>query len=503
MKTAILSLLSIVFISVLLTGCAKDKGNYDLKPINEITITPLSTSENIEVFLDDTLRISPQITQEKVSAGNYTYRWYMFSDTYQPIIELSQNKDLKIAAKAPLGGYTLVYVVKDENTGITSTRQTQLNIISRFSSGIVLLEEKAQGGEISHVGLDGQIYRNLYSEANQGAFIAKPLGELQGLYYKAGEKLQKPIYIFLSAPGKNTVELDPLTYKQAGPFSNLLATPPSGPIQLSAIQGYWSGNSIFAIVNGKVQFGARDNEKPFFEGELIGDYEIAPFIITTSTGNGSTLAGMTSYIGYDQKNGRFLWYSAFSVGLLNTYSTDISDPGAFNPNNVKKKCVFACYSNEPGLYNWLMKDETGKMYIYQMAPVSTQKAGAAYAEIPASAEMNTASLFAGSTQLPQIYYVSGNKVLLYDYKSNTSKLVYTPPSGEQITDLKLSVSRIATYSTGYKIIRTTGKLYLATYNGTEGKLNEFDVSTTGSLDNPVKTYGGFGKILSMFYKEKI
>ncbi|WP_169306890.1 PKD-like family lipoprotein [Pedobacter polaris] len=481
----------------------KDKGNYDLKIINEIEVGALSTTANIDILLNDTLRITPTVTQNNVTNGKYTYSWYIFSDAFGPKIELSDKKDLKVAINAPLGGYTLMYVVKDINTNITSTVQTHLNIISRFGSGIVVLEEKAQGGDISHIGLDGQIYRNLYTTGNQGNYIPKPIGELVGFYHKRGEQIQKPYNLFISAPERSTIQLDAENYQQAGLFSAMLAIPPAAPVHLSAIQGYWSGNSIFAAVNGKIHFGTQDVAVPLFEGSLIGDYEVAPFIITaTSAGRQNTPAITTNFICYDQKNRRFLWFSGFATGQLNTYATDMSSPGAFNPNNVGKTCVYACYSNEYAYYNWLMKDDAGKMYFYQIYPISTQKAAAAYAEIPASAGMNNAAIFAGSTELPHIYYVSGNNIMLYDYKSNTAKLVYTPSAGEQITDLKFSVSRVAEFNTFYRIIRTTGKIYIATYNGTEGKVQEFDVSATGDLGSPVKKYGGFGKITSMFYKEK-
>lgn len=484
-------------------GCMKDKGNYDIKPINEIEVGALGTASNIDILLDDTLRISPSVKQNNITNGSYTYRWYMFSDAYGPIIELSDKKDLKTAIKYPLGGYTLMYVVKDKSTGITSTSQIHLTIVSKFGSGIVVLEEKTQGGDISHIGLDGQIYRNLYSTANDGQYIPKPIGQLTGFYYKSGEQRQKPIYLFVSPPDRSTIQINPETYQQTGLFAEMLANPPDGPAKLSAIQGYWSGDAIYSVVNGKIQFGARANENPLFEGALLGDYEAAPYVITsTSAGRANTPTITTNFICYDQKNGRFLWFSNLSVGQLNTYSTDMSSPGAFDPNNIKKTCVFACYANEYAYFNWLMKDANGKMYYYQIYPISTQKAATGYAEIPASAGMSDASIFAGSTELPHIYYTSGNNLMLYDYKSYTTKLVYTPTAGEQITDLKFSVSRVAEFSTFYRIIRTTGKLYVSTYNGTEGKVLEFDISPTGALGNPAKTYGGFGKITSMFYKEK-
>ncbi len=487
---------------VLLNSCAKDKGNYDLTAINEIEIKELSEDENIDVLLGEKLLIKTSISQKDGDFSQYGYRWYMFSDSQAPFIELSDKKDLDVPLNAPIGGYTLMYVVEDKRTGITATREQHITLVSKYGSGIVVLEETSKGGDISHIGFDGRIYKNLFSGANNGEYISVLQSDLKGFYYSVGKQFQKPIYIFLTSKGENTVELDPESYKKMENFSNMLATPSSEVTELDDIIGQPSSIATYSIVNGVVIMGSSGGKDPYLEGELQGDYRLAPFVITTTAG-GNYIPNQTYFIGYDEKNGRFVWYSGFYSGHIKTYGTDISTPGAFDPNNIHKKCVYAGYSNDATLYNWIMKGPDNKMYFYQLYPVSTQNAARAYAEIPASANMSDARYFASSTSLPHIYYVVDNKVMLYDYISNTSRVVYNAVGGEDITDLKLSVSRVPQYQTGYRAIRTTGKLYLATYGNNKGRVLEFDIAATGGLDQPVKAYEGFGKIKSMFYKEKM
>ncbi|WP_316792191.1 PKD-like family lipoprotein [Pedobacter frigoris] len=502
MKTYIKVISYIFVICLTLSSCTKDKGNYDLKPINEIIVDPLNDGKEIEILSGDVLKLTPAVKQENVTNGTFKYRWYMYGDNYTPAIELSDKKDLDIKITAPIGGYTLMYVVTDAATGITSTQQRHMTITSKYSSGLLVLDEKAAGGDISHISLNGEIFKNLYSEANGGSHITTPASKLVGFFYKRGLDIQKPVSIFISSPGKSTVELDPETYKEIGPFSNLLATPPQGAVQLSDITGMSSGDPVYAIVNGKLQFSTGGTSTPLFQGALLGDYELAPYIITTTNGGRQNIPSQTYLITYDQKNGRFLWFAGFNVGSFNTYSTDMTNQGAFDPNNIKKQCVYGYYSNQYAYYNWMMKDAAGKMYFYQMFPISTQKAATLYQEIKSAPEMNQATIFAGSTKLPQIYYVADNRVYLYDYTADVSRLVYTFAAGEQITDVKFAVGRVPAYETEYRVQRTLDKIYIATYNGTEGKIKEFDVAPTGDLGSPVKTYGGFGKITSMFYKEK-
>ncbi|AOM78008.1 PKD-like family lipoprotein [Pedobacter steynii] len=503
MKNKINLIFVLIILAALFASCAKDKGNYDLRPINEIAVTGLDTSKTYEVLLNDTLRINTDIKQENVQNGKYKYRWYVYSDNYDPAVELSAEKNLNKSIQVPIGNYTLVFTATDENTGIGTTKTARLMVNSRFSSGILVLEEKAQGGDISQIAFNGTIYRNLFSSANGGQFIPKPIGQLDGFYFDGGLAVQKPINIFLTSDSRNPIELNPETYQINKPFSEFMAIPPSGNIRLQTIQQSSRSNSIYAIVNGKMQFGFPTEETPIFEGALLGDYELAPFIITsTDGGRRVTVPVETSLISYDQKNGRFLWYSGYAIGEYNTYSKDMSAPGAFDPNNVKKKCFYAGYSNDYLYYNWLMKDDTGELYFYQLYPIATQKAAADYKVITDAPEMKTASIFAGSTQLPNIYFASQNKIYSYDYKSNRTRLIHSFPASEQITDMKFAVSRISEYENFYMALRTLDKIYIATYNGIEGKVNEFDVSGTGSLGTATKVYGGFGRITSMFYKEK-
>lgn len=502
MKKNINFLYILIILSTLIASCAKDKGNYELQPIHEIVIADFNESGNYEILINDTLRINPDMKQENVQNGKYKYRWYVYSNNYDPAVELSSEKNLKKAITVPIGGYTLVFTATDESTGIGTTKTANLMVSSKFSSGLVVLEEKVQGGDICQITFNGTIYRNLFSDANGGQFIPKPIGKLDGFYFKGGIAVQKPINLFLISESRNPMELNPENYKLNKPFSEFMAIAPSGNINLQTTQQNGNSNAIYAIVNGKMQFGFPYEATPIFEGALLGDYELAPFIITSTTGGRINLPNKTDLISYDQKNGRFLWYSGFKIGEYNTYSKDMSTPGAFDPNNVKKKCVYAGYSNDYLYYNWLMKDDAGEMYFYQIYPVSTQKAGADYKAITDAPEMKTAKIFAGSTKLPNIYFAAQNKIYSYDYKSNMTRLIYSFAATEEITDMKFAVSRISEFENFYMPLRTLDKIYIATYNGTEGKVNEFEVSGTGSLGTATNIYGGFGRITSMFYKEK-
>lgn len=487
---------------LLWSSCAKDKGNYDLTDINEIVIDNLITNDRIEVYFGESIAFTPVIQQANVKDAEYEYRWYMISRLSTVTYELSKERNLTYTITVPVGDYSLIYVVRDVKTGISTSLVTPVTVMSQFGNGLVLFEEGAQGGDISQIMLDGTVYRNLYSKANNGEHIPKPLGNMKGFYFTKAQIGQKSIYLFLTAEGQNSYELDSENYTKGPNISSFVTFTYPKPLDIQAISMDGSNDANYIIADGQAVFSFINNSVPRWTGMLIGDYYLAPFIIHGTHEQNTSVSNRTYFIGYDQKYGRFLWYSGFNVGALNSYSTAAVAGSAFDPNHVNKTCVYAGYSNRLAYSNWLMKDEQGAMYFYQIYPVRTQRAGATYKEIPYSAEMGAATLFQGSTNLPHIYFATKNEIYLYDYESNSIRLMYSFPVNEEITALQFSVINRPASATRNQVVVTKDELYVATYNGTAGKVYEFNVPPTGLLSSAIRSFEGFGKIKNVFYKTK-
>ncbi len=501
MNTRIKNILYLTCFAALLlvASCAKDKGNYDLSSINEITIDNLITEDRLEVYFGETLAFTPVITQENVTDGKYEYRWYMISRLSSTTYELSNERNLTYNMLLPVGEYSLIYVVRDVNTGISTSLVTPIVVMSEFGNGLVILEEGTQGGDISQILLNGTVHRNLYSKANNGAYIPAPVGSLKGFYFTKAQLGQKSIYFFLTKQGQNSYELDSETYSKGPDITSFLTFNYPAPLEIQAIAMDGSNDANYIIADGQAIYAYANTSVPRWIGYLTGDYYLAPFIISGTNEENYSIPNRAFFIGYDQKHGRFIWYRGFNVGAISSYTTAPEEGSEFDPNQVNKNCVYAGYSNRLAYSNWLMKDETG-MHLYQMYPVGSQKAGAGYKKIPYSAEMANAHIFQGSTKLPHIYFAYKNQIFLYDYESNLVREEYSFPVGEEVTALQFSVINKPSYDKRHQVIVTKDELYVATYTGTEGKVYEFKVPPTGILSTPVNSFAGFGKVKDVYYK---
>ncbi|HTG57541.1 MAG TPA: hypothetical protein VL943_14790, partial [Niabella sp.] len=103
-----------------------------------------------------------------------------------------------------------------------------------------------------------------------------------------------------------------------------------------------------------------------------------------------------------------------------------------------------------------------------------------------------ATALASSTLTPHIFYAVGNKLHKYETTSNVSSEVFNLPAGETVT--QMDYVRAAA-GTGLQ------RLVVATWNGTEGKVYYFNISSVGDLgSNYTQVFNGFKKIIDFVYK---
>jgi len=88
-----------------------------------------------------------------------------------------------------------------------------------------------------------------------------------------------------------------------------------------------------------------------------------------------------------------------------------------------------------------------------------------------------------------MYYAVANQIYLYDMVSNSSKLLYTLPSGTIVKELQ--------------ILPTDGKtLVVAANKGTAGEMYFFKIDNQGNFvnQNYDRKLDGFGEISSITYR---
>lgn len=130
-----------VVFTCLLSSCYEDKGNYDYRQMNDITIE-LSLPDGVDRYsLGDVLEIKPELIFAKgVESENLTYSWTFDGK------EISTDRNLKWLVDEEGEKSQIRLAVKDENTGVTYFESVMVSVTSRFAeSGWVVLSKNEDG----------------------------------------------------------------------------------------------------------------------------------------------------------------------------------------------------------------------------------------------------------------------------------------------------------------------------------------------------------------------
>ncbi len=498
-------LLYILLALVLLQSCYKDKGHYDLHPINAITIKDNASGSLIAVEVGDTIKLAPQILQTMpVEEKELEYEWSVYDNSPNspynlPNTVIDSTRNLSYVVKgAPftLGQrYRLTYKVTDKTTGVSSFLLYQLLISNSFREGWLLLEDVDGTTDMSIILPNDTVVHHLYTSTNAAAPLGKPL-RLELTPFGVTDDLSasgKRMYIVAEG---GAVELNYLTFEKLFDYPQLFfkAPVPADPEYINW-RGYLYGSRQYGgdgiiIDDGKIHYnlvGGFPGAK-YWGAELLApgvnlDYRIFPFVA-----GGINYNSAYSMVVYDNKNQRFY---AVSSTALNAFPASASN-SLFDMNNTGLEMIYMDSSNVLGEYNTIMNGAGTPYYLRFSTDATTAAPVITLAKATiADAKILQASSWTSSTITPHIYYSIDNHIYRYETTSNTVASIFSFPSGESITKL-LYRKGIPGSQSPY--------LLAATWNGSEGKLYLFPVTATGNLSNYTKHYSGFNKIVDISYK---
>lgn len=134
-------------LSLLMTGCYEDLGNYDYHDINELEIEGIEDSYSVDV--DDNFKINPKLTGTLYSdTSRFTYKWEIGSDTYE-------TYDLDIQINTQPGYKYSRFIVTDKETGVKTYKEFGVNVSSSTAGDLIVVLSKYQGRtELSYLRLD-------------------------------------------------------------------------------------------------------------------------------------------------------------------------------------------------------------------------------------------------------------------------------------------------------------------------------------------------------------
>lgn len=134
-------------LSLLMTGCYEDLGNYDYHAINELEVEGIEDSYSVDV--DDNFKITPTLTGTLYSdTSRFTYKWEIGSDTYE-------THDLNIQVNTQPGYKYSRFIVTDKETGVKTYKEFGVNVSSSTAGDLIVVLSKYQGrSELSYLRLD-------------------------------------------------------------------------------------------------------------------------------------------------------------------------------------------------------------------------------------------------------------------------------------------------------------------------------------------------------------
>jgi hypothetical protein len=490
--------ISSLLLAVLMAGCYKDKGNYDYIAINKLSVSDTTNPVNLAITLGDSLKIKPVIEQSITkNEDSLSYEWMVFDNSpassyAMPKVVLSTSRNLAIVVKDPpfaLGqNYRLTYRVTDRNTGVSTAIYYNLTVVNKYATGWLILENKSSVGDLSMILPNGTLERGIYTSINANYPLTNPV-KLELTPYQVTDGFSttsRKIYLLTE---NNGVELSYQTMQRQWDYAYLFYGAPA-VIRPSRIA--WTMNNTYnspsqgvAINDGKVHanlVGGFPGEKKWGAALITAEgdynYSIAPFIVGGTT--------YTSVV-YDKTRKRF--YQVGNTALTN-FPTAAST--LFDMNNVGMEMLYMDSANVTRHYNAVMKDSDNKPWLlnFKLAVASSDPPEITLqkTQMNAPGVLNMTAM-ASSTTTPHIYYATGNTVYRYESTSNTTVQQYTFPAGETVTQMKF-----------HRQPGATSLLAAVTWDGTQGRLYFFEVSTVGNFGEYKNRYEGFGKIVDIGFK---
>ena len=147
--------------AVLLTGCYKDKGNIDYKPLSDAKISGIGYSYTL--YLGDKWNVPVEIEYSLDTPEEVAYLWKVNGDT------IATTKDLDVTVSFPLKeNMPAEYVVTDLSNGVRTIIPFLVTVKSEFSQGWMILSEQEEHSVLGYFrDGDGRFYADIYNDINQ------------------------------------------------------------------------------------------------------------------------------------------------------------------------------------------------------------------------------------------------------------------------------------------------------------------------------------------------
>lgn len=496
---------------LLLIGC--EYGRDDVfNELPDITIQHMAETGIVpeQIFLGDTLRITPHVVYGNEGNNAFDFAWYR--QDYSSLKLLSRDSIFNYKMDS-LGNWTIRLEVTNKKTQVSNSSTAYTTVISRSERGWYVLKENSEGNtELDLIGIntDGE---NYFNEQN---LLAQWNTELKG----APVTLLYTYNFGWTAPGDSY----PTTY-----LSTLF------PVSEEDVLAFRINNEQILSQGNDLFFDRNDHTPHHFEGGITSplqmilvdrkqshlyqlgtpsflppageSYQLSPYFTTTE--------GSNSYqLGFEETTHSFVYYTQLAAepsffpeqyyeGTARISSNHMNGTirflentdGSLNPDTASVKRAYALFQESDRSDRTILLG----LDLAQIDPAQYQLGNAHYNPIMTAdtlsysnyPELRTAQYFALNKNYPILYYGSGNTLYEYQIEQRSNRLVLEYPSGETISYVHFLPCTYDDYTFRNLIVATTT---------TDGHYKIYRYTITGSQYTQVGApYEGEGKVKTMLF----
>lgn len=421
---------------ILVQACYKDKGNYDIIDYNRINSITLPLPPPI--VMGNTIRITPAIEWKYPERDtlSFDYEWRQGDSV------ISNEKHLEFIPNAT--GNILIYLyAKEKSTGIVSRSVTQIQVISAYKAGWLLLTNNNGRSGLTYIRRDAHLDINnmlvyeykQFTDIYDDIFPGNPLGENP-------IKLITKVFPDFSRDEVLVLQDNSPVFLNGDNFSkttSLLNEFPEQaiPNNVTAID-YADGNATNFVLSADGKLYWKRNNKPigglheglymdvpiYFEG---GDSEIKS-ILNISTDHSSFV-----YV-YDDLNKRFLGlYTTMGItdflgSKMYTVNTATPPSGWVDLSNMNGYSLMYCgdYANASSFVNIIKDNATGQFlyqtYILQMNYTSLGVSDQQQEVFAGNGIVSDNTVYYRIPNSSYLFFGEGSKLYFYDVNTKNVKL---------------------------------------------------------------------------------
>ncbi len=530
-------ILGLGIVLLYVSSCFDDKGNYDYLTLNEVYVDTVGADLTFTISQFDTLSIVPdiQFSLEDGDEAKLGFSWVMYKDVWSKdeadMDTLSHERNLhkQILQEPASDDYAVVLYVTDASNGIVSQVKYTVTILPSIVSGWMVLHTDENGeSDFDYIAtpyavptLDSTKHlHNIYSAVNGTKIQGEPR-------FIASTRVNNTAinYVYV-ATDEETLLTDAtdfsLLYRDEDLYKEV---PESSDVQYigrgqecNYVTIMLDGGQVRNINNQASQYwDVAFSDKLDVSGDL-GEVDLAPFVYFGD--DCSSFLGHSAVM-YDKLAQRFVRmpFSFWEETELLPMPEQNSEK--FDVNNIGKDLIylgkgfnahaFALFTdgssrelyradlNIPAVY-WEDGNELENEEVHDYAINSY--------DVSALPEIYEAQFYDCGPLGNFFLYASDQNIYVYSYAaaSKVATLINDPFDADEL------ITAVKIYNTDwyYPLDDVNGTLlYVATWNGTEGKLYEYKINrASGFLNNkeetnlktPTNVFTGFGKIVDMCLK---